>query len=45
MKHQNDQPSDYSTDSTDQYSDEIDGDIVLKKQVRQEEEDYPDYSG
>ena len=43
MKHQDDQPSEYSADSTDQYGDEVDGDIVLKKQIRQEEEDQPDH--
>jgi hypothetical protein len=44
VKHQNDQPSNYSADSTDQYSDEIAGDIIRLKQVRQKEEGHPDYS-
>jgi hypothetical protein len=44
VKYQDNQPSDYPADSTNQYSDEIDWEIVLKKQICQEEKDHSDDS-
>ena len=42
MKYEDDQPSHYPTDSADKYGDEIDGDVVHKDKVRQEDENHPE---
>jgi len=42
VEHHDDQPSDYPTDGAEQYGDEVDGYVVLKKHVRQEEENLSD---
>jgi hypothetical protein len=38
MERQNDQPPNHTADSADKYVKEVDRDIVLKKQIRQEQE-------
>src|SRR5918994_5280803 len=38
MEHHDDQPPNHTTDSADKYGKEGDRDIVLKKQIRQEQE-------
>ena len=38
MEHQDDQPPNHTADGADQYGKEVDRDIVLKKQIRQEQE-------
>ena len=38
MEHQDDQPPNHTADSADKYGKEVDRDIVLKKQIRQEQD-------
>ena len=42
MEHQDDQPSNYPTDRTDEYGEHVDGYVVGKNQVRKEQEDHSD---
>ncbi len=42
MEYQDDQPSNYPADRTDEYGEQVDGYVVGKNQVRQEQENQPD---
>ena len=41
MKDQQERPSQYSEEGTDNHSKEVDGDVVREEQIRQKEEDQP----
>src|SRR5215207_7609480 len=42
MKYQDDQPSNYPTDRADEHGEQVDGSVVCKNQVRQEQENHSD---
>ncbi len=41
MKHQDEQPSEHPTDGTDKYGEQVNGYVVSKNEVSQEEENQP----
>jgi hypothetical protein len=41
MEYQDDQPSNHPTDRADEYGEQIDGYVVRKNEVRQEEQNHP----
>ena len=42
MKYQDDQPSSYPTDRADEYGEQVDGYVVCKNHVRQEQKNHSD---
>ena len=42
MEYQDDQPSNYPTDRADEHGEQVDGYVVCKKKVRQEQENHSD---